>query len=219
MINVFILDTTLLTENNTFSECYNKLSMKTGKISKKSKSQNFKLLNPESEILFNYGLREYNIDANKIEINYNKFGKPFIKNNDSLKFNISHSGKYVVCAFSEFEIGIDIQEIVPIKLSSIKHFLPKSCITRILKQDSKIKQTLEFYRIWTIYESYTKLLGNGLTYPFPEIDLESIVNNHLLNVDDEIYNFYELDLQNEKYLISICSTDTNINKIVYLKPR
>lgn len=41
----------------------------------------------------------------------NVFGKPYVTNIKDFYFNISHSGKWVVLAFSKSKIGIDIEEI------------------------------------------------------------------------------------------------------------
>ena len=40
---------------------------------------------------------------------YSEYGKPYLRGEKNLYFNISHSKNYVVCAFSDREVGIDIQ--------------------------------------------------------------------------------------------------------------
>jgi len=54
------------------------------------------------------------IQNRKIEFCINEFGKPFIKDINNINFNLSHSQEWVVCGFSSFPIGIDIEKISPI---------------------------------------------------------------------------------------------------------
>ena len=51
-------------------------------------------------------------------------GKPFIPGLPDIHFNLSHSGEYIACAFSDKEIGLDLQE----------HSRPKTSILRIAKR-------------------------------------------------------------------------------------
>lgn len=44
----------------------------------------------------------------KETITYNKYGKPYLKN---FYFNISHSGRWVVLACANEDVGIDIEKI------------------------------------------------------------------------------------------------------------
>ena len=46
----------------------------------------------------------------KKQLVYGTHGKPALSDSFSPHFNISHSGKYAVCALSEVPCGIDIQE-------------------------------------------------------------------------------------------------------------
>ena len=48
---------------------------------------------------------------------FNDMGKPFFENGPY--FNISHSGKYIVMAVSNKEVGVDIEENVEKNMSSL----------------------------------------------------------------------------------------------------
>ena len=50
------------------------------------------------------------VNADEIQIALSPFGKPYIKNLP-VYFSISHSGDFAVCAVSNEEIGIDIEQI------------------------------------------------------------------------------------------------------------
>ena len=54
--------------------------------------------------------RLYRIGTDELSRSKGEHGKPFFQRHPEIHFNISHSGDLVVCAVSDFEIGIDIQE-------------------------------------------------------------------------------------------------------------
>ncbi len=110
-------------------------------------------------------------------------GKPFFPAFPDFHYNISHSGKYVVCAFSDRPVGIDLQEI-PGKLEQTlklaRRFFSEqeySTMTDLLNNsDPAGEQTLFlFTRFWTARESYIKLTGQGLSDSFKNFrpDLEN----------------------------------------------
>ena len=70
-------------------------------------------------------LREWGISEEKINADgayyYGEHGKP-MRRNEEICFNLSHSGKYVLCAVSEMEIGCDIEKIKEVKWKLAKRF-------------------------------------------------------------------------------------------------
>ena len=77
-------------------------------------------------------LREWGISEEKINADgayyYGEHGKP-MRRNEEICFNLSHSGKYVLCAVSEMEIGCDIESIQGSKVEACeKIFFGKSMI-------------------------------------------------------------------------------------------
>ncbi len=52
------------------------------------------------------------IESNNIIFRYGDYGKPDYSFTSSIKFNVSHSGKYMVFAFTkDSEIGVDVEHI------------------------------------------------------------------------------------------------------------
>lgn len=70
-------------------------------------------------------LKEWGISEEKINADgaycYGEHGKP-MRRNEEVCFNLSHSGKYVLCAVSETEIGCDIEKIKEVKWKLAKRF-------------------------------------------------------------------------------------------------
>lgn len=90
-----------------------------------------------------------------------QWGKPYLTEYPNIYFNLSHSGRYVCCAVSEQEIGVDIQEYRNSRKEIAQRFFTK--------EDNRLLQELEdeparemFFRIWSIRESYIKLTGQGI---------------------------------------------------------
>ena len=61
--------------------------------------------------LFRMGVQEqYGLDGEKITIERNAHGKPYLPGHPQICFNISHSGEYAACAFASIPIGMDLQQ-------------------------------------------------------------------------------------------------------------
>lgn len=103
----------------------------------------------------------------KEQLVYGAHGKPTFFGSSAPHFNISHSGKYAVCALSEVPCGIDIQEKKELKNRRIfeKILSPKEQNEALLSTD----KTTVFYKYWTRKESFLKLTGQGITVDLREI--------------------------------------------------
>lgn len=107
--------------------------------------------------------RRLHMDNAAIAIERNLYGKPFVVGSP-YHYSISHSGDWVVCAISDNEVGIDIEEIKPIDFSLTSGFFTYS--ERLALNTQPNDKKLEyFYALWTLKESYIKYLGTGLSTP------------------------------------------------------
>jgi len=98
-----------------------------------------------------------------IEILKGDKGKPYVKDFPT-HFNISHAGDFVICAFSEKEVGIDVEQVKEVDLNIAKrYFHPFEC-EDLFAQDAS-RQLEYFFLLWTLKESYMKWLGDGMSIP------------------------------------------------------
>lgn len=85
-------------------------------------------------------------------------GKPFYTGGK--KFNISHSGSFVTVAFSDKEIGIDIEKCSDFDVSMVLDYLhiqeKKFIVNATDSRDA-------FFTVWTRKEAYLKAKGIGIT--------------------------------------------------------
>lgn len=149
-------------------------------------------------------IEKLNIKNNDIIFQFNKYGKPFLKNYDFFKFNISHSGKWVTCAISQSSIGIDIEQIKPIDFEIAKKFFSHTEYIDISEKTEQEKSNY-FYALWTLKESYVKAVGKGLAIPLNSFTIK-IGNKITIQSRDNTrkYNFAFLDIDN-KYKMAVCS--------------
>ena len=91
---------------------------------------------------------------------YGEQGKPQIVNFPK-KFNLSHSGDYVVCGVSNGEVGVDIQKWVPYKERTAERFFAKE-EWELLQEKDEPERTELFYRLWSRKEAYGKYTGQGI---------------------------------------------------------
>ncbi len=90
----------------------------------------------------------------------NEYGKPFLTEHPDIFFNISHSGKSVVCAVSEEPVGIDIQDIRHLSFNVGNKFLTDEELGMVTGLEPADLDR-ELCRIWCIKESYGKMTGKA----------------------------------------------------------
>ena len=126
-------------------------------------------------------------------------GKPYFPDYPDFQYNVSYSGRYVVCGMicgggDPQPVGIDIQEIPSNPERAMKiadHFFSepeKESLRALLRKGDSSSALLLFCRCWTARESYMKLTGRGLAEPFgnyrPDLEHKRII---LANSAREVY--------------------------------
>lgn len=117
--------------------------------------------------------RYLDLSSQELEFGTGPHGKPFVQHptTPTLFFNISHSQKIALFAFSqESEVGIDVEGSRP-------HLNHEDIAKRILNaQEQEWLQSLPaskkksaFLTCWTRKEAFTKAHGIGLTFPLQDI--------------------------------------------------
>ena len=101
-------------------------------------------------------------DPRRFCFKHNSYGKPYLVDHNSIHFNISHSGEWVVGAFDTIPVGIDVEEIKPIDFAIIERFFSQAEI-----RDFSLKTEQEkpgyFFDLWSLKESFIKAEGKGLS--------------------------------------------------------
>ena len=88
-------------------------------------------------------------------------GKPLYAGDESIWFNITHSGDWVGCAVAHRPIGLDIQRI-----RSVHPALPRRVLSpteqEYLMHSPDVDRSSTFIRLWCLKESFLKAIGSGL---------------------------------------------------------
>ncbi|NLB48957.1 MAG: 4'-phosphopantetheinyl transferase superfamily protein [Erysipelotrichia bacterium] len=134
----------------------------------------------------------------------NEFGKPYFP--DAPRFNISHSGKYLVMALADKEIGIDIEENVTRNFSVLKKIFNEAEVKFLKNQE-------DFYYLWCSKESLIKCLGTTINMikDIPSLPLNGIKTYRGIN-----YRCHSLIYDNHIISITLKSSrpfNVHIDKI------
>lgn len=102
----------------------------------------------------------------------NRYGKPYIKDEEGFYFNISHSGDYVAIGVSDEEIGIDIERKYGVDYRIAKRFFTPKEAQTILSCIEEQERIDTFFKFWTLKESYVKAIGMGLRIPLSSFEFD-----------------------------------------------
>jgi len=171
--------------------------------------------------------RKMSIPSDRIEIKKSEKGKPFVapthgatpsigthratsshpvSKRHPVSFNISHSGAWVVVAFADKEVGIDVEKIRQIKYNIAERFFSKDEYSELVKKEGKAKLHF-FFDLWTLKESYLKLLGKGLTKSLSSFSIIKSNSEFRLKEDKTKISsvFFKQYFLDNDYKLSVCS--------------
>lgn len=152
-----------------------------------------------SELLVRYRVcKEFNLLNKEIVFTKNKYGKPFLLNKPTFYFNISHTRNALAVAFSNHEIGIDVESIKTVDFAIANRFFTSSERDYLFAHRNPKRA---FYEIWTKKEAYIKWMGTGLSTPLTAFN----VLDHM--IDSMIHTF-----ETGKYLVSVCCKEIAATK-------
>lgn len=155
------------------------------------------------ELLIKYYFIKYlHLDVD-LQYVYNQNHKPQLVKSHGIHFNISHSGKWVVCGFGYNELGIDIEKIHEVSVN-----LSKKCFNEeeegYIFAKGQAEYAERFTQMWTMKESYVKYQGVGLGYGLKNFSIDH--SDHTI-IDDKLEkNVYLYCCKfAEEYYISYCA--------------
>lgn len=133
-----------------------------------------RVLSAKSFLLLEEQLKEcYGITGN-IEFEYEQKGKPILKENRDVHFNISHCKKAILTTVSTTPVGCDIEEIpAELNMNICNYSFNENELKEILNGDNPC---VEFARLWTMKEAFVKLTGEGITENLPNLFSEDVIN-------------------------------------------
>lgn len=157
---------------------------------------------------------KYNITNHALIINDGYYGKPYFEGLPHIKFNLSHSGAWVIVGIGESEIGVDIEKIEKdINVSLLKKVLSPEELLRVSNEKEIYKL---FYNYWTLKESFLKYTGMGLQLNLDFCHFKFINNTYYLEGKDDLNFKVYMDIKG--YSIAACSLDNlETSKVKFIR--
>lgn len=157
-----------------------------------------------AELLIRVCYSEFTRESRLPKILYERYGKPYLENNDFFHFNISHSGEWVVIAYGDKEVGIDVEKVSDEMTEIAPECMTGSELNRIdMLNEARKKE--EITKLWTMKESYLKYRGTGLYTAMKSFG----VSEELKKLKGEV-KFFTRKLPGH-YYVSVCGTDEEID--------
>lgn len=152
----------------------------------------------------------------------NENGKPTVQGHPEFYYNLSHAGDYVVLAYGDVPLGVDIEQIR--EKDNLR--VARRCFTEweyayVSGQKEVVSQKPEdshgglaeklrfkpddslsaerFFYLWTMKESYLKLTGDGISVPLNSFEIDPVQKI----VIGTSYRYFMLRM--DDYWISVCA--------------
>ena len=160
-----------------------------------------------AEVLLNLSLELTGIDIPLPAVYHrNSYGKPYLSQHKGIYVNWSHSGDWVICAISNREVGIDLQDIRREPGEAlIRRMLQPEELSYYEKASKEQKKRL-FYQYWTIKESYLKAVGTGFHMPLDTfyVRMENEDPQIVQRTGEKSYICRLLDFADAGYTAALC---------------
>lgn len=204
MVEVWLADITPLLEESVYQQYYRKLPAW-----RKEKADKYRFARGRAESVGVWSL------WSRVKEQYRLA--------DETAFNLSHSGKYVLCAFSDQDgakIGCDIEEMKEFREPVARRFFCGSEYEHIMRSEEADRAKL-FYRYWVLKESFMKATRKGMALDMRAFEIgwneeqEPVLVRRPGEFPEEyIYREYEEPGVNAR--IAVCTTDAGIDKKLHV---
>lgn len=105
------------------------------------------------------------------DLRYTSHHRPYF-GDAAIDFNISHSGRFVVCAAARsIRLGIDIEQIKPVAVTDFQEQFSDEEM-RLIQSDRG--NFANFYNLWTKKEALIKADGKGLSIPLKQVSVMGV---------------------------------------------
>lgn len=130
-------------------------------------------------------------------------GKPEV---DGVSFNLSHSGSLVICAAASKQVGCDIEVVQKAPRYVAERFFCRQ-ERDYLKSCKEELQDREFFRIWTMKESYMKMTGEGMRLPLDRFAIVFAKDMVSVQRDGVVQDCFIKEYAVPGYQVSVCAQE------------
>ncbi len=143
---------------------------------------------------------------------YSENGKPFVKEPGGVFFNLSHAGKYAVCAVSDRPVGVDIETVQLFDDALVRHVFNDGEAEYICSSSSDIN--CGFTGLWTIKESLMKYFGIGMLLDPKDINVDLSLPISASADGYSCSGLHFTQFGTDTYSITVCSEYENFSDSV-----
>lgn len=203
---IYIADISVLKDSSVFENLLKRVPDYRQKKAMSFKFPKGKMQSLGVGLLLHLACVEAGFEGADEHVAYGENGKPYLVDFPDVHFNLSHSGERVMCVFSPFDVGCDVEIIKGDRGQLAERFFKPEESAWIKHFDSLEKQSEAFYRLWTLKECYMKVTGRGMSLMPDKFALHVDENENIsLYHDGERpeYTFREIDLR-DGYRYAVC---------------
>lgn len=215
MVKVYSININQKVETDLVAFFYNYISYESRNRLERFIFYEDKLRSLYGEIMIRYLIGQlFGIENRSLRFFKNDYGKPYIAGYP-IYYNISHAGRWVVCAINSQEVGIDVEEIKEVNYGIAERFFNPNEYMELMKKEVESSRIDYFYRIWTLKECYIKWTGMGLSRGLKSFqhyyDGEKL---YFIDENRRIEPFFKEYFIDEGYKLSVCSEENEFENEV-----
>lgn len=144
---------------------------------------------------------------------------------EDVSYNLSHSGNYVMCAYSTrpgARVGCDLEMLGEFREKTAHRFFCQEEYAYILKEEREEERRNLFYRFWVLKESFLKATrrGMGLDTRSFQIGWDEDGRPVLVKKPDEYpeaYFYQEYAVEEIPAKMAVCTTDPEIDRNIFIE--
>lgn len=144
---------------------------------------------------------------------------------EDVSYNLSHSGNYVMCAYSTrpgARVGCDLEMLGEFWEKTARRFFCQEEYAYILKEEREEERRNLFYRFWVLKESFLKATrrGMGLDTRSFLISWDEDGRPVLAKKPDEYpeaYFYQEYAVEEIPAKMAVCTTDPEIDRNIFIE--
>lgn len=168
-----------------------------------SKGGNYNTLEEQRKAsleLITYGLdSEFHIKEVNLQLDYSPMGKPSLREYKDIQISLAHCLHGVTAILSRERVGIDIEKVRSYNIYAARKILDEVELKRV---EASADSSKEFFRYWTLKESYIKAIGVGFSYPMKTIQFMIEEDGQVRSNHKEAkFSLYEHDLG---FIVAVC---------------
>lgn len=138
----------------------------------KSTGENYHQISSAAHSLLKKELARYlSLDADEVVIAKDEKGCPYVEGKKDIFISISHCNGYIMCAFSDDKIGVDVELVKKRRKSVESRVFTEVEISLLNKSENEDRA---FYTLWTLKESYLKAIGTGFADNAKDVEFYSL---------------------------------------------